>query len=162
MSLKEDLIAARARVEQATGPDRGLDGTLWWLVYLDAEQRSSEDPWGGVASAAKHYGGYGRALEQFFSSSDPYCLARRAFELPFTSSIDAALALVERKLPGWIVVNLCEWEDDALRSRGPWLCQLKRRGTQDHLGAPKGECRHGKTPPLAILAALLTAIESAS
>lgn len=77
----------------------------------------------------------------------------------FTSSIDAALGLVERVLPGWMVVNLCEWDSDILRSRGPWTCTLKKLGTQDDFTADKGQCPHAPTPALAVCLATLRALK---
>lgn len=64
---------------------------------------------------------------------------------PFTASIDAALALVERLLPGW----------NYTFNRGH--CELRH---------PKHRAKDvqafGKTTPLAILAALLSALKDAS
>lgn len=72
---------------------------------------------------------------------------------------DAALALVAKLLPGWRVENLCEWDDDQLRARGPWNCDLMPKG-KDFSGGIFGKCPHAPTAPLAILAALITAIKS--
>lgn len=80
----------------------------------------------------------------------------------YTASIDAALGLVERMLPGWMVVNLCEWEADVLRARGAWLCCLKKIGTQDDFTAAKGKADHAPSAPLAIILALLQALRESS
>lgn len=77
-----------------------------------------------------------------------------------TSSLDAVLSLVERMLPGWRVVNLCEWDDETLRARGPWMCDLKPPGTQGDVTVWPAKCPHAQTAPRALLIALLRALES--
>lgn len=67
----------------------------------------------------------------------------------YTASIDAALALVERVLPGWqIAMGTCG-EDDI-----PWAC----------LTEPDDDCRDfpasAPTIPLALIAALLSALNT--
>ncbi|WP_395451149.1 hypothetical protein ACHMW7_15980 [Aminobacter sp. UC22_36] len=80
---------------------------------------------------------------------------------PYTASLDAAVALVERVLPGWRVENLCEWDADVLRQRGPWTCDLMRRGKDfaDHFPA---KCAHAPTPAIALLIATLKALQENS
>lgn len=136
------------RVRRATGPNREIDVALLHLwqpdhdalrTYDDSYQTEFRD---GSFSVWKKGGGY--------SASVPFPR--------FTASVDAALALTERVLPGWMVVNLCEWDADVLRARGAWNCTLKKLGTQDDFTATKGACHHAPTAPLAILAALLSAL----
>jgi hypothetical protein len=76
----------------------------------------------------------------------------------YTASLDAAVALVERVLPGWRIENLCEWDADVLRQRGPWMCDLMRRGKDfaDHFPA---KCAHAPTPAIALLIATLKALD---
>jgi hypothetical protein len=84
-------------------------------------------------------------VEAFISASEAG--AHFNFDLAayrYTASIDAALALVERVLPGW-QVNVSAFGNVAEASLGG-------RGVYPPIQAP--------TPPLAILVALLTAIIS--
>lgn len=76
-----------------------------------------------------------------------------------TASIDAAIALVKRLLPGWRVENLCEWENETLRNRGAWTCDLRENGHEFFSGG-RGKCPHAQTPALALLIALLRALEA--
>jgi hypothetical protein len=120
------------RVRAATGPDRELDFAIERINL------------GELAYIIDHW-----------SSAQRHDLIAH-----YTASIGAALALVNRKLPGWMVVNLCEWEADVLRARGPWQCILKELGTQDDMTAPKGREDHAPTAPLAILSALLLSLST--
>jgi hypothetical protein len=77
----------------------------------------------------------------------------------YTRSVDAAIALAERALPGWRVENLCEWEDETLRSRGPWTCDLRKNG-ENFFSPLKGKCGHAPTPAIALCIAILRAKET--
>jgi hypothetical protein len=77
----------------------------------------------------------------------------------YTASVDAAIALAERVLPGWRVENLCEWENETLRSRGPWTCDLRKNGS-DFFSPLKGKCSHAPSPAIALCIALLRAKEA--
>lgn len=78
MTSVEELRALKERVEAATGPDRAIDKAIYGGLSLRAD-------WGGDLS--NH--GYG-------------CCAFVAWgPAPLSGSIDAALGLVERVLPGW-------------------------------------------------------------
>jgi len=87
----------------------------------------------------------------------PGAIAHSSEHLPYTSSVDSALALVERKLPGWAWYveriagidtrpHICEAD--------LWLPAQLGRGGRFRAGAP--------TAPLAILLALLKALNSDS
>lgn len=75
-----------------------------------------------------------------------------------TASIDAALALVERKLPGWVVDDLSQ---NSRLAGDPWGCKLA-----SYYGSDPSRNRSAvsgydyPTAPLAILAALLSALTS--
>lgn len=80
------------RLEVSTGPDRELDGDLWWTLDHAAAERVYNT---GALGLPRKYpaslpipAGLGRA--------GVYAMAPR-----LSSSLDAALALVERALPGW-------------------------------------------------------------
>ncbi|MDH3740291.1 MAG: hypothetical protein OER56_01720 [Hyphomicrobiales bacterium] len=102
---KSELQALRERIRAATGPDRGIDGRLH---FYDCE-RNSAVPCGATnISFRKH--------EQKHGWHTAY-IAHKGFIHGFpeyTASIDAALALVERVLPGWTWrVASCSVSDDA-------------------------------------------------
>lgn len=73
-----------------------------------------------------------------------------------TESLDIAMALKKRLLPDWRVENLCEWDAEVLRQRGPWTCDLMRRGKDfaDHFPA---KCPHAPNPAIALILATLKA-----
>jgi hypothetical protein len=114
------------RVKAATGPDREIDRDLVERFYSEAvrpEWRSG-DGW--------FHPDFGKVRP-----ADPY-----------TASLDAALALVERVLPGWA-----------------WSVGNLRNGAQCYLMDRPGGVLHepglAATPPLAVLRALLAALLSA-
>lgn len=76
-----------------------------------------------------------------------------------TASVDAAIALAARVLPGWRVENLCEWENETLRSRGPWTCDLRKNG-ENFFSPLKGKCGNAPSPAIALCIALLRAKEA--
>lgn len=109
------------RVEGATGPDRDLDSMIWCEVANNTGiVFPDEKP--GAPKIADHI-------------------------KPYTSSLDAVLALVEEKLPGWrpgiIREGRAEWS--------AFIFSPKATDPKDHF-AP--------TPALALLKALLTALEA--
>lgn len=79
----------------------------------------------------------------------------------YTTSLDAAIALVARLLPEMRVENLCEWDHSVLRARGPWMCDLVERGKDGMTpGALKAKCANAPTPALALVIAVLRALEA--
>lgn len=114
-----DMTDLLERVLKLTGPDREVDRLLTEVLNYPNVYRNDDGTIPFTAECAR-----------------------------FTSSVDAALALVERVLPGWVVlldqypdhwtVNLAEYR----KGYGVW---------GDDFDAT------AKTAPLAILAALLTA-----
>lgn len=127
MELKE-LIE---RVKAATGPDRELDSDLGFTL-------------GWYANGYEFYA-WAEADGTFVESVNPK---------PFTASIDAALALTQRVLPGWTLARLSQ-DDHKL-----WYVEL-RQGHATSYGrvviAPS--TIHGLPLPLAIILALLTALD---
>lgn len=93
--------------------------------------------------------------------AEPSLALHKLNRLPaITASIDAALALVEQKLPGWV------WQlskIDGVPSRAPlpdceasvWIPSVRTQKLR--VERANGQ---GATPPLAILSALLRALES--
>lgn len=147
--------ALREKVAAATGPDRELDAAVFNALVDDGGRIAFKvTNWSiqpGSRLSRYHDGWlYGK------SETDEY-----ADDLPrYTESIDAALALVEKLLPRWVV---------HMRTRdvppGPWsevdpnpfaeLNEPVKTKYGDGIGIRAQV--HGATLPLAILNALLTA-----
>lgn len=134
-----NLAVLAELVEQATGPDSELDGSIWWAT-LPADAIEHFDSTGFVRDCIARDGSAGKALAQFYDSSNPGCLARRAFELRYTASLDAAMTLVPENC----------WAEGSLSS--PGQLEIHSPGTYDPLG--KG---WAATPALALCAASLRA-----
>lgn len=124
-----DLAELRERVRAATGPDRELDFALKRL-------------WSDIAARLT----FKEAIEA------------PGFTLPpYTASVDAALALVERMLPGW-AYNLQVIRDVTTRTEQDavadfWLPSIRTK----HLHRERFRA-NAQTLPLAILLALLDAL----
>ena len=130
-----------ARVRAATDEDRELDGDLFWKF----NERSSEAVYWQAAL------GLPRKLDH--SRPIPGGLGKHAVitgSPRVTSSIDAAVALVERVRPGFSV--LLAWNPERA------ICNVHPKPLGDmQQWAPVGEA---KTPALALLAALLSSMEA--
>ena len=71
-----------ARVEAATGPDREIDGALALMEgWTFQKMKGDREPYWRKPGATEYW--------------------NRSTLINYTASIDAALALVERMLPGW-------------------------------------------------------------
>lgn len=143
---KARLEALLERVETATGPDRGLDDAIAFATQYRPD--SQHDRLGSFADhEAKHN------YETAWIAHAPW---RSQWDIPFyTGSIDAALALVERVLPGWTVANLSQQDDKS------WFCELREGFLTSYDRVATSFGAYGKLPltaPLAILAALLRAL----
>ncbi|WP_286881520.1 hypothetical protein [Sphingomonas sp.] len=136
-------MALAERVEAATGPDREIDGSIWWATR-SANVIEHLDPSGFVRRCIKRDGSAGRALQQFFDSSNPACLARLAFSNAYTASIDAAMTLVPEGL----------WAEGSLGSHVDQRASLEIHApcTYDPIGRATAA-----TPALALTAAALRA-----
>ena len=129
------LKALLARVQRSAGPDRDLDEALMVLAYVKDRRHIG----------AQRDDGYGRWYDVkddvwVDPVTDKWVTTSALF---FTKSIDAALALVERLLPGayWSIDHTDEGDP------GKWY--------DVEIGQSFAQAR---TAPLAILAALLTAL----
>lgn len=82
------------RLEKATEPDRALDYRIAYLVDLRIE---------GMSCTVREYCDNlsGMDLTQIVASGDRHTSILRHELPPYTASLDAAIALVEAKLPGW-------------------------------------------------------------
>lgn len=144
----DNLQALLNRVKAATGPDPDLDAWLWLACGIDhvdwnvsAKGRFNHLP------AGRHDLVNGQKLEDALKQG-LYGIAS-AWNVPrLTASVDAALEAVERMLPGW------GWTVDGGGS--PSVTILDWNG-----GGPRMDREYrsvGATPPIAILAALLSAM----
>ena len=138
-SRVEELSSLLGRVERATRADLELDAMIcahFRLLSKEAETERWAINWDGpvVARGGRIY------LAHDDGATGLHCAAR-----PVTASLDAALGLVERLLPGvfWNV-GTC-----STRGRQPYSADIA-------IGA--GVEEPGATPALALLAALLRAL----
>lgn len=144
MTLDKAIIAALlARVKAATGPDRELDCRLSHHFLNRGISYGTGDDSGWAPPATVD--GWDDA--KWASMADEYM---SPLTHHYTASVDAALSLVERVLPGW------EW-----LKKSPRVISLYRP-LADEEDARKEWAKHhdgtGATIPLAILAALLSAL----
>ena len=96
--MSTDLSALRARVEEAKGPDREIDAEicaeLRFLPNFEAwKVKRAEGEHGKIFAEGKNVIVQGDTDTGWFSVRD--------YAAPVTASLDAALGLVEAKLPGW-------------------------------------------------------------
>lgn len=146
-----DLSAIRQRVESAGGPDRELDAVLWALVIEGLE----------VVEFQNEILGQKDGYEIRLGTIDPGKVQRNftcyQSRIPhYTASLDAAIALVEKVLPGrsWSV-------RDQKESSFP-----RAVGAHAHIMAACGDdtlrgdfSAQAPTPALALCLALLKALE---
>lgn len=137
-----DLADLLARVEAATRSERELDGAIYRMLF--STSRALIDP-GDMRT--KRPGEYGTVADlAYLSDAD---LGEYMAAPKFTASIDAALALAERCLPGH------QWE----------LCwgSMRPRPAAKHAEYSEKygkfwRVHEGATPALALIAALLKAL----
>lgn len=124
-----DLEVLLARVEAAAGPDRGLDCDIFCAT--------AESPFVNYYPdcVLASLGGFAARVE--IADIDK-----------FTSSIDAAVALCERVLPGWTA-----WEIRSRAGKSIFHAEVSRlvNGEEDI------EAANSASPALALLAAILRA-----
>jgi hypothetical protein len=129
MPKSSEIEGLLSRLEAATGPDRELDHRLQGILVNDGN--------------FGHYAG----LEEWVTAGMEFGWNTPAY----TASIDAALALVERLLPGWRR-RLEEPHGD-----GGWRASLIWPDQEDVVRAKVAEA---PTAPLAILLALFRALSA--
>jgi len=135
MTDVQALKALRERVSLASGPDREIDGQIALLIGWTLQKMKGD---------AKPYWRKPGVVEYY-----------RRSDLPaYSSSVDEAILLVEKMMPGhyWRVEKACEYP--ALVGR-----QHKFAALVLEWGVSK-RAEEGATPALAILAALLSALIS--
>ena len=125
------LRSLLADLEKATGAGRDYDAQIDAALGITVDIAPISGPW-------SYYPGEDGAGY------------RPTFE--YTSSLDAAIALVERVLPG-SGIDLCVIPDAKGRSKAYYICQSEADWTYE--GWPSA---YGPTPPLALLTALFRAL----
>lgn len=136
-----DLTELLARVEAATGPDRELDAEIFIRVARDGDDSIV----------------YNRQIEKVW-------IGRDWFDFPrYSGSVDAALALVERVLPGWWRQHFVTPEGDrrfcvSLQSHFVDKDEQKAMEKRGEKLIYTGSLRWFPTEPLATLAACLRAL----
>ena len=156
MGSLDELIA---RLVAARGPDRELDAQVWVVT----------GPTDGVvglcgfeADAAWHYeydaeGRFPGDVVEYAVNPDGKRLPQARREAPpFTASIDAALTLLERKLPGWTHGHEKFPANELFNAGGYQFFAAEDHSRLDG-GYGHGEAR---TLPLAICLALLKALRT--
>ena len=149
---RQTLSDLLEKVRACEGADRELDRQIMTLSYVRDRRHIGASCWDDAydtcCPGARH-------LDDVWvdPATDKWrTTAVDGFE--FTSSLDAALALVERVLPGWTVSGICQ-DDFKL-----WHAEL-RKGHQTSYTAvaiSHETLRGSANPALALLAALLTAL----
>lgn len=142
-----DLGALLERVKAATGTDREIDRDLF--LQLECELIPSHGIVTDWVSLGYRWmpGDRGRTYHRDGVPTDGTTGPE------FTASIDAALALVERKLPGW------DWSVVKHQGfEGPFFVARIAKTTPDEDGVTGYDAVIDHGAPLAIVAALLAAL----
>jgi hypothetical protein len=130
------------RITEAAGPDRELDALIEVAARWELAAKAGLAP----QHRARWQAG---SLGQVYDGNTGYDAA------PVTASVDAALALVARLLPGWSWTGGHIARDDGKGGHWAVLYSLIERGQASGDGM-------FKSAPLALLAALLEALEGPS
>ena len=158
-----DLPALLERIKNATGPDREVDAAIFdafpderWprCAYLEENCVTLRS----FGRNPQFHDGWLTRLRANMEDKYPEDLPR------LTASLDAALALCERKLPGWSwwVGNADTREDDPYDRRVTPRAILKRGETTSlSVHEKRWFDGHAATPALALLSALVSALASA-
>lgn len=164
----QELSDLLARVEGATGPDREIDAAVMFDLFAKpVGARDDGGPTGylwpednpswnfGIRFPGKDREWFTAARQKIDGETltiwrdDAWVLMNSLRIPPLTASVDAAIALVERTLPGWRwVVRRAYPEDDGRPLHVSYVEQVDG----ENFGAI------APTPALAILAALLRAL----
>ena len=164
MANRADLQALIERVEKATGPDRDLDAAVF-VAVTGAATWSYDD--NCHIDALIKSGAY-RGDKQLHPDYDPnprvtwrYRIGDAEYgEVPsLSASIDAALALLERVLPGWkVMIHAGGMWGEVMPGASisePGFAALSRKGLPYRLGKA-----NAPSLPLAIIAATIRAMQS--
>ena len=126
-----DLTSLIEKLEKATSPDRHLDARICWTLGLE--------PWAGTDEIHLTHFGIGSRIDKRTPA--------------YTASIDAAVSLAERVLPGWCFDEIRQdWEGSPTGVTGfGWTVEMVNGLTR-----VQGQA---KTFPIAILLATLRALQ---
>jgi len=139
-----DLDELLVRVKSATGQESREN----YLINLEIGKAL----FGWYLHEHKAFGGYDTDWAEWRWPDE-----KQVRPMPdFIGSIDAALALTERVLPGWVVSDLCQ---NSRHAGDPWGCTLAIYfGSAPSKNKSATSGYDFPTAPLAILAAVLTAL----
>jgi hypothetical protein len=151
-----DLANLLARVEKAEGGSRELDALIEVAVRWEQAARAGLQPEHRATWRANRSGQVGDGHTTYNAE-------------PVSASLDAALGLCERVLPGCCVENLGEMRPGCGELSGHWLAQLAPRQDRRRMSGPitvenvratldAYEPASAATAPLALLAACLRAL----
>lgn len=142
MPTERDLMELIKRLEKASGPDRALDEAVMAVFYVrDKRHIGVTEGWDDEPDSylpVKSDVWVDPATDKWVSTHAH----------PFTASLDAAVALVERVLPGWV------WHAS---SDGPHARVQDRPGLLFARQVFEGK---GSTPAAALVLALLRAVQA--
>jgi hypothetical protein len=164
------LKALKARIDAATGEDRGLDADIailfgkliviidpnapddmkWRIIFPDADY--------GCGFETGYYDSTKRSKKQLYKEAHDDAQKYEHLER-FTSSVDAALALIAKVLPE-LVIEMCRTSDGKFQVREAWL-HIPENEDLDGLEIdhPRGTYRWKPKPAsLAILSVLFAAL----
>lgn len=152
--MSKDIDALIERLEKATGPDRELDAAI--CIGLQYGGANSEG-----ATNVRTDPEWGDDNDLLFEIGTEECCN----PIPcLTASVDAALALCERMLPGWRWGIASHSIKDGVYSEGPYIGKPKHvDGFRAHVTKPSPlrpmpHIADARTPALAILLALLRSL----
>lgn len=135
-----DLPPLLERVKAARGPDRELGAEVWLALERDTICRSQGyHRWAGLQP---------KGLLSSMSDSSALRAYAMAKTPDITSSLDAAIALTERVLPGWEMLLSNEGE----QHNSGWVASIGPRATFTSYEA------EACAPALALLAATIAAV----
>lgn len=149
--MNSDIAALIERIEAASGPGRELDAHISFLIG-DHKIVSRSSGW-AIFEAPFEQGNWA-AASGCKSYDDAISMLASFLSLPaYTTSIDAAVALVERMLPGQ------QWTLGQNIHHRYWLCTLNVISGDPEGVTAMASSHAAPTPPLAVLAALLRALQ---
>ncbi|WP_421591151.1 hypothetical protein [Shinella sp. M27] len=137
-----DLSALIEKLEKAEGPDRELDEAIWLAVIPGASRKNL---------LADHPDE--KPLWEYHDVERNLCF-RGGIIPSYTSSIDAAVSLAERVLPGWVVDHIGQdYAGDIPVLRGLGWCVELMNGEHHVVG-------QSKSLAIALVLATLRALQS--
>lgn len=160
-----DLSSLRERVIAADGPDRELDAAVWWALEKSVANKAFFTGAMGLPRSADEMPDAFASLPRGLGREGVIVLSPK-----LTASLDAVVALVERMLPEWQIISITmgwrgpgklhdhlpeEWRKRYARAQLEVAAVAQIRRSENSYVQANGEA---KTPALALLAALLSAL----